>query len=232
MCGRITQRLSAAELADYFEAEPLEMLPPPRFNLAPSQQAIVVIVEGGRRLLATYDWGLDGSWAEAAPINARAETVATSPLFREPFRRFRCVVPVDGFYEWQHSASSRQPFLVRRRDGDPMSLAGLWLPARSADGDRRPTFTIVTTRANEVVARLHDRMPVVLSTRAWQRWLDPATPTDQLVRLLMPAPAAELEAYPVSRRVNDVRNDDARLIEPLAIPVAVEQPGFFDAELG
>jgi putative SOS response-associated peptidase YedK len=229
VCGRITQRLSAAELAEYFEAESLEIAPQPRFNLGPSQQAVVVVVEGGRRVLASYHWGLAGPWEGATPINARAETVAGSGLFRKAFRDYRCIVPADGFFEWQHASGGRQPFFVRRRDGAPMALAGLWLPTASPAS--RPTFTILTTRANSLVAALHDRMPVVLAPETWQTWLDQGMDRERLLRLLRPSPPAELESYAVSRRVNDVRNDGGRLIEPLeGVPVVLEQPGLFDGE--
>ncbi len=231
MCGRITQQLSAAELAAYFEADPLETAPPARFNLAPAQQAIVVIADGGRRMLATFEWGLPPPWDAPPLINARAETVATSPAFAEAFRLRRCIVPADGFFEWQHAGGGRQPFLIRNADGEPLALAGLWAPARETSEGQLPTFTIVTTSANDLLALLHDRMPVILRPEAWVTWLDPSADVSKLRSMLAPAPSESLEAFPVSRRVNDVRNDDGRIVAPLeGVPVTLEQPGLFDGE--
>jgi putative SOS response-associated peptidase YedK len=221
MCGRFTQQRPTSELARIFDADDLAADEGGRFNVAPTDQAAVVVQKADRRAIVGYRWGLIPHWADDPRIasrtfNARAESVASMPAFRDAFRRRRCIVPVDGFYEWRREGSVRQPFLIRRADGLPMALAGLWAGWRSPDGELRRTFTIVTTRPNELVATLHDRMPVALPGEAWSTWLDPELrDLGKLHALLVPAPAAELEMFPVQRFVNDVRRDGPELIEPL-----------------
>jgi putative SOS response-associated peptidase YedK len=172
--------------------------------------------------VTAYRWGLVPHW-EASPagaarrINARAETVATAPTFRDSFTRKRCIIPADAFYEWDRSGGVRQPYAIRRKGGGPMALAGLWASWRpSPESDWLRTFTIVTTRANEGIAPIHDRMPVVLSPADWNHWLDPllADPSE-LLGLLVPADPEGLEIYAVERLVNSVRNDGPALLEPL-----------------
>ena len=223
MCGRFTQERPTSELAEIFEAEDLVGAPGGSFNVAPTDEAAVVVQREDRRAVSTYRWGLIPHWAEDTKIgnrlfNARAETLASSPMFRDAFRRKRCLVPVDSFYEWRREGKVRQPFRVVRSDGRPLALAGLWAGWRDPDtGEVRRTFTIVTTRPNELIRTIHDRMPVLLAPEAWDRWLDPALPDPgELHGLLVPAPDGSLVAYPVSRAVNDVRNDGPALIEPLA----------------
>jgi putative SOS response-associated peptidase YedK len=246
MCGRFTQQRSDAELADLFEAEPLTDDPGGRYNVAPTDPATIVVEKGERRALGTYRWGLVQHWAHDASaaarhINARAETLATSGAFRESFARRRCIVPADGFYEWRRQTASatdgvavrgparRQPFLIRHPGGgDPLAFAGLWSGWKDpASGEIRRTFTIVTTAANELMAPLHDRMPVILPRAAWGRWLDPGLEDiGELQGLLVPAPDHELETFPVEPLVNNVRNDGPALIVPLAAVSA--SAGLFD----
>ena len=205
-----------------FDAEPPPDDLQPTYNLAPTDEAAVVVERGERRAIRAYRWGLIPSWAKDERIasklfNARAETLATSGAFREPFRRRRCIVPADAFYEWQRSGGARQPFLIRRVDGRPLALAGLW------SGWHHPvteqvirTFTIITTEANRTLAAVHDRMPVVLEPKDWKRWLDTSEPdVEELNGLLVPAPDDELELYPVRPLVNSVRNNGPELIEPI-----------------
>jgi len=223
MCGRFTQQRPTAELAELFEAEPLVDDPGGHYNLAPTDPAAVVVERGDRRAITTYAWGLLPFWEKdprtaARRINARAETVATSPTFGQSFRKRRCIVPADGFYEWQRDGTARRPFYVRRRDGAPMALAGLWAGWRDplTDASRR-TFTIVTTTPNEPIARLHDRMPVILDPAAWALWLDPElTDVGELHGLLRAAPGDPLEIIAVRPLVNNVRNDGPDLILPAA----------------
>ena len=221
MCGRFTQQRPTAELAALFNAE----LPPaelePTYNLAPTDEAAVVVERGDRRAIRAYRWGLIPSWAKDEKIasklfNARAETLATSGAFRESFRRRRCIVPADGFYEWQRAGRVRQPFLIHRVDGAPLALAGLWSGWRHPETDQViRTFTIVTTAANDALSVVHDRMPVILEQKDWSRWLDTTTEdVEELNGLFTPAPEAELVLYPVSPLVNNVRNDGPELIEP------------------
>jgi putative SOS response-associated peptidase YedK len=184
---------------------------------------MVVVQREQRRAVTAYRWGLIPHWANEARvgarmINARAETITTSPAFRDAFVRKRCLVPVDSFYEWKREGTVRQPYRVVRRDGRPMALAGLWAGWKDPATDTvRRTFTIVTTTPNEAIADLHDRMPVIVIDDAWDRWLDPApAEPGELIGLLAPTDAVELEVYAVARAVNDVRRDGPELIAPLA----------------
>lgn len=243
MCGRYTLLADAQALAAEFgiaeSAEEAALLAP-RYNIAPSQGAPVVrrygpaparsmaVVRqpetGAARRLDVLRWGLIPHWAKDPKIgyrtiNARAETVATQPAFRDAFRKRRCIVPTNGFYEWQKTTRSgreeKQPHYIRRGDGRPMGLAGLWDRWAGPDGETIESFTIITTEANEVVRAYHDRMPVILRREDYDAWLDPATKVEALQTLLRPCPAGWLTVSPVSRRVNNPRNDDpACLYEP------------------
>ncbi len=221
MCGRFAQQRPTAELAALFGAEPLVDDPGGHFNLAPTDPAAVVVERGDRRAITTYSWGLIPHWetdprSAARRINARAETVATSPAFADSFRRRRCIVPADGFYEWQRDGSARRAFYIRRGDGAPLALAGLWSGWRDPVGDAvRRTFTILTTTPNERIARIHDRMPVILEPADWSLWLDPTlTDVGELHGLLRPATGEPLEIRRVGPLVNNVRNDGPGLIAP------------------
>ena len=223
MCGRFTQQRPTAELAELFEAEPLVDDPGGHYNLAPTDPAAVVVERDDRRAITTYAWGLLPFWEKdprtaARRINARAETVATSPTFGQSFRKRRCIVPADGFYEWQRDGRARRPFYIHRRDGAPLALAGLWAGWRDpiTDASRR-TFTIVTTTPNEPIARLHDRMPVILDPADWALWLDPElADVGELHGLLRAAPGDPLEILAVRPLVNNVRNNGPELILPAA----------------
>lgn len=222
MCGRFAQQRPASELAELFAAAPLGEDAQPRFNVAPTSSALVVVERDDRRAIMSYRWGLIPHWAESPKIaartfNARSETLAASPMFRDSFRRRRCLVPVDAFYEWQRHERAHQPYVVRRRDGAPLALAGLWSGWRDPETDEvHRTFTIVTTAANELIAPLHDRMPAILTPDEWARWLEPtAIDPAELLGLLVPADPDPLEVYAVGRAVNDVRNDGPDLLRPV-----------------
>jgi putative SOS response-associated peptidase YedK len=220
-------------LATLFDFEDGPELPP-RYNIAPTQPVAAVRLatppsppcEGGAggvpaRELALLRWGLIPAWADDLKIgyrliNARSETAATKPAFRSAFRQRRCLIPADGFYEWQKLGKEKQPFYIHRRDGQPLAFAGLWEHWHGAEQDRIESCTILTTTANDLLQSLHDRMPVVLSPKDYARWLDPKTPKDDLEQLLKPAPLEVLTSYPVSRWVNDVKHDDAKCVE--AVP--------------
>ena len=241
MCGRFTQQRPTAELAELFGAEPLVDDPGPRYNVAPTQDALVVVERDGVRRLTTYRWGLIPFWATAASggprtFNARSETAPTSPLFRDALARRRCIVPVDGFYEWRREGGRRQPFLFRRRDGGPLALAGLWASWHDpVTGASTRSFAILTTRPNDLVGMLHDRMPVILEAPAWGRWLaalPPSRAPGELVGLLEPSPSEVLEAYPVRPLVNDVQLEGPDLIEPRGAPGEALRPAVPDATLG
>lgn len=241
MCGRFTQQRPSAELAALFAADDLAASPGGRFNLAPQQSGLVVVERPDeRRAIVAYRWGLVPTWAKDPRIgnrliNARAETVATTPAFRSAFQKRRCLVPADAFYEWERVAESiRQPNLIRRSDGELMAFAGLWSPWRDPaepEGEWVRTFTIVTTIANTTLAPIHDRMPVILSAVDWGAWLDPATPDPAaLLGLLRPAADDLLIRYPVTRRVNSARNEGPDLVVPLG-PMGPE-PGQRPFQLG
>jgi putative SOS response-associated peptidase YedK len=221
MCGRFTQQRPTSELASIFEADDLADDPGGRYNVAPTDEAAVVVQRDDRRAVTRYRWGLVPSWAAdpragSRAFNARAETLATSPLFRDPFRRRRCLVPVDGFYEWRREGAARSPVWIHDPSGRPLALAGLWTGRQEPEtGEWRRTFTIVTTRPNGFMADIHDRMPVIITPDAWARWLDPATADrGELHALLEPREDIALDARAVSALVNNVRNDGPSLIEP------------------
>lgn len=229
MCGRFTQERPTSDLAEIFAAEDLADDPGSRFNVAPTDEAVVVVQRDDHRAIKAYRWGLIPHWADGPKIgnrmfNARAETLASSPVFRDAFRRRRCLVPVDSFFEWRREGTVRQPFRIVRADGRPLALAGLWSGWRDPETEEvRRTFTIVTTTPNDLMRPIHNRMPVVVPFDAWDRWLDPALPDlGELQGLLVPAPDEDLEAYPVSRAVNNVRNDGPELIERLPDPDALK----------
>ena len=240
MCGRFSQQRPASELAEIFAAEPLAEELGPRFNVAPTDDAFVVVQRDERRAITAYRWGLIPHWADAAKVgsrmfNARAETLTSSPAFRDALRRKRCLVPVDGFYEWKREGTRRQPFLIARADGRPLALAGLWSGWRDPAADRViRTFTIVTSGANAQIRDLHDRMPVVIPEDAWSTWLDPQLEDPaELNGLLRPNEDLDLEIVAVSRLVNDVRNDGPELIEPappdvVGAEAVIAAPGLFD----
>jgi putative SOS response-associated peptidase YedK len=226
MCGRFTQQRPSAELAALFGAEDLAESPGERYNLAPQQLGLVIVERDDlRRAIVPYRWGLVPSWAKDARIgsrliNARAETVATTPAFRASFQKRRCIVPADGFYEWERvTPEIRQPNLIRRADGEPMAFAGLWSIWRDPtqpESEPVRTFSIITTTANATLEPIHDRMPVILPASAWTTWLAPTPPeTGELLALLGPAPDDLLERYPVSKRVNNARNEGPDLVVPL-----------------
>ncbi len=221
MCGRFTLTYPDADLLAEQLGVPVESLAAyvPHWNIAPSQEHLILRIKHETRELLPAKWGLVNSWAKdakeaAKQINARAETLATRPAFRDAFQRRRCVVPADGFYEWQGTKADRRPFWFHRPDGRPLLFAGLYESWQPQPGAWQRTFTIVTTAANAVVGQLHDRMPVILEDRDADSWMFSTTPTPDLKRLLVPAPESVLVATPVSQRVNKVDNDDPSLLEP------------------
>ena len=222
MCGRFTQQRPTSDLAAIFEAEDRVDLPGGRFNVAPTDDAAVVVQRDDRRAITAYRWGLIPHWAESRKVgsrmfNARAETLSRSPAFRDALGRRRCVVPVDSFYEWQREGTVRQPFRIVRADGRPLALAGLWAGWHDPETDTVVrTFSIITGEPTPLVRDLHDRMPVILPDDDWRLWLDPETERGELQALLEARASLDLVAYPVSRLVNNVRADGPALIEPLA----------------
>lgn len=221
MCGRYALKTSVPEIARILNAENRADFAP-SFNIAPTQAVPVCRVSAdGDRELVPMRWGLVPHWAKSIDdryrmINARAETVAAKPAFRAPFRRRRCLVPVDGYYEWQSLENRKQPYFIHMRDGSPFFLAGLWDRWEKDDADPLDSFTIVTKAADEFSAQIHDRMPVILGPGHRQHWLDPGlTAAAELEPLLKPAPPIDLDLRPVSTFVNSPRNNSPRCIEPL-----------------
>ena len=242
MCGRFTQERPASELAEIFAAEPLADELGARYNVAPTDEAFVIVQREDRRAVTAYRWGLVPHWATDAKsasrmFNARAETITASLAFREAFRRRRCIVPVDSFYEWKREGTVRQPYRVSRDDGMPLAIAGLWAGWRDPETEEvKRTFTIVTTTPNDAMADLHDRMPVVLDETLWDRWLidgraGPPIDPGELLAMLQPTDAVALRIYPVNRYVNDVRRDGPELIEPLS-PIAAATAAGAESTLG
>src|SRR5690606_22269468 len=217
MCGRFAFYSSSEAMAELFRAEPVATVEP-RWNIAPSQDVAAVRQrEPGRRELVTLRWGLVPYWAQDPSIgnrliNARAETLAGKPAYREAYRKRRCLVLADGFYEWRPGPSGKIPWFVSLASGEPFAFAGLWERWRDRDGGKPlETAVIVTTAARGFIAELHDRMPVVLSREQGERWLD----GDDAVLTEAAAHPPALRAWPVDRRVNRAENEGASLIEPV-----------------
>lgn len=222
MCGRYAFFAPADALRRWFDLPQAPELPA-RYNIAPTQDVPVLRETApGRREVALLRWGLVPSWAGDPSIgqrmiNARAETLAERPAYRGAFRSRRCAVLASGWYEWQPTAAGKQPFFLRHRDGEPLAFAGLWERwVDRASGEAVQSCTIVTTAPPAALAAIHDRMPALLSRDALGTWLDPQrADVTGLGALLAAGAAGEIEAYPVSRAVNDARHDGPQLIERL-----------------
>ena len=221
MCGRYTLASPTERLAEEFGVDASSSELSPNYNVAPTQGVAAVLEEAGQRRLEVLRWGLIPPWADdpgigSRMINARSETAPGKPSFRRAFRERRCLIPADGFYEWQRTNGAKQPYYIHMEDGRPFAFAGLWESwSKGGEGEVR-TCTILTTGANALVGEVHDRMPVILAHDAYDVWLDPASERDELTGLLAPYPEDEMEAYPVSRFVNSPSNNDPRCIEPAA----------------
>ena len=222
MCGRFTLIEAIPWLAEILGLENPENVGkvPPRYNVSPGTDvAIVRSPENKPRELALARWGLVPFWAKepdfgARTINARSETAARKPAFRAAFRYRRCLIPADGFYEWAGSGRKKQPFFIHLENGKPFAFAGLWESWTGADGSVLETCTILTTEANEKLAELHHRMPVILPEASYADWLNPRENRAKVLQpLLKPYPADAFAYYPVGERVNSPRNDDAACIE-------------------
>ncbi len=210
MCGRYALKNPEALKAAFELASMPEL--PPRYNIAPTQDIAIIRADASGRHLSLAHWGLIPSWAKSADsgystINARAETVDTKPSFRAPFKRHRCIIPADGFYEWHEEGGIKIPHHIGRTDGAPFALAGLWDLWKGPEGDVT-SCTIIVTEANAFMKRLHERMPVILAPADYARWLDPDNhDTASLKRLLVPAPEEGFTEWPVSRELNNPRHE-------------------------
>ncbi|HEX8440996.1 SOS response-associated peptidase [Archangium sp.] len=223
MCGRVTIQTPALALAREFALTGIRTaLEQPRYNLAPTQ-LMPVVINDGARMLDAYRWGLIPSWAKEASIgnkliNARGETVAEKPSFRSALKRRRCLVLVDGWFEWKQSTKPKTPFYFHREDGRPMAFAGLWEEWNAPDtGEVLRTCTLITTGPNRLMAPIHDRMPVILSPEAQELWLRPEPQEASLLQpLLVPNEDEPLEAWEVARVVNSPANDVVACVERVA----------------
>jgi putative SOS response-associated peptidase YedK len=214
MCGRFYLTASPAEIRKQFKLEKMPELVP-RYNIAPMQASPIVVVEDNLRVLRTARWGLVPSWSrDLSPgpgmINAPAETIDEKPAYRKAFGAQRCLVPANGFYEWQTKGVKKQPYKIAVRNGTLIAFAGLWERWVPEGGEPIETFTIVTTRASKLVSEVHDRMPVIVAPTDYQRWL--TAPEAGARRLLVPF-AAGLTIGPVGDRVNNIKNDDVSLLQ-------------------
>lgn len=224
MCGRFTLTADLADLQAAFPEFTFAAKMPPRFNIAPSQP-VAVIPNDGRGVVDFFSWGLIPAWAKEVSIgskliNARAETLAQKPSFRTAYRRRRCLILADGFYEWQTPAGSskqpKTPFFIHLEGRAPFGIAGLWEIWQSPDGSEIRSCSVITTEPNALMAKIHNRMPVILPRANWQAWLTPAEQRPEaLAPLLRPYPAEQMRAYAVSRQVNSPAYDAPDCVLPL-----------------
>ena len=219
MCGRFTLSSEASDLHAEFGIDPPADYRP-RYNIAPTQPVLAIVAGSSGWRTATLSWGLVPHWAKdrkdaAKRINARAESLLDKAMFRDAFLRHRCLIPADGFYEWEKAGKHSRPVLIKRQDGRPFSFAGIWSRWYERPGEALYTCSIITTQPNALVARSHDRMPVILEPRDRALWLDPASEPAVLQALLVPFADEPLESFPVSALVNSPNNDSPECIQPL-----------------
>lgn len=223
MCGRFSFVMEDALILERFGLRVRTAIYKARYNCAPAQNLAVISSEVPCEL-SFFRWGLIPSWAKDAAvgnklINARGETLAEKPSFRSAFRNRRCLVPATGFFEWKRDAG-KTPYHIRMKSGDPFCFAGLWDKWIASDGEIVYSFTIVTTTPNELMAQIHDRMPVIIHREDEQRWITP-NPDPSMVELLKPFPSALMEAYPVSKLVNSPKNDGPEIIVRAEDPLSL-----------
>jgi putative SOS response-associated peptidase YedK len=218
MCGRYAITLPKEAMTGLFDLDDAPELKP-RWNVAPSQPIpVIAIGQDGARKAFIMRWGMHPSWMKEPPgaksmINARSETAAEKPFFRDAFKKRRCLIPVDGFYEWKRDGAVKQPYYIHRGDNAPLAFAGLW--DRWGKGDETVlNAAILTTGANPFMAALHDRMPCILGADTWSQWLDPGALAQALGSLLRPLEGDALVAHPVSRAINSSAQEGPQLIAP------------------
>ena len=250
MCGRYTSTSAPADLARVFDVAPDDVKAaelPLRYNVAPTQEVYAVATrrpredgEKPRRQLGAFRWGLIPYWAKDASvgnkmINARAEGIEGKSAYKRALVRRRCIIPADAFYEWQvrpggAKRGNKAPYVIRHKDGSPLAFAGLWelwRPPDQPDAEPVRSCVIITTEANDLLAPIHDRMPVILPPAVWDQWLDPDNEDLTVIRgLLLPAPSDDFDVYPVSTQVNDVAHEGPELVTPL-----LEPPGSGELQL-
>ncbi len=220
MCGRFTFVISYAEILNHFKIDKEMNRFPPNFNASPGQKIPVVLTAGNLRVLDSYRWGLIPHWANDPEIgnrmiNARAETIAEKPSFRGAFFSQRCLVVADGFYEWKSESEGKVPYYVKLRDRPVFGFAGLWEQWMSPEGKTVKSCTIITAEPNELMRKIHNRMPVILPKESEPAWLDPSNKDKtSLLSVLKPYESSSMEAYEVSRAVNDTLNNSEECIKP------------------
>lgn len=223
MCGRYRLSRRKQIIAEHFEADPFDW--EPRYNIAPSQPVPVIRQNADwKRELSLLRWGLIPSWATDASIgfktiNARSETITTTPSFSDPFRMRRCLIPADGFYEWKRNGKAKQPFCFEVGDGEMFAFAGLWDKWIDPQGKPVESCTIITTTPNSHLTDIHDRMPVILPSGAYASWLNPAMRDTRVALAWLVPYAGAMRRYPVSTRINQVQNDDPDCAKAVALDV-------------
>jgi putative SOS response-associated peptidase YedK len=220
MCGRFALKNPPISIQEHFHL-PEKVDLSPRYNIAPSQKTAVIrhLPGEGFRRLDMLRWGLIPPWAKDMKIgyrliNARSETLDQKPSFRAAFKKRRCLVAADGFYEWQHYGKTKQPFYIHLKKGNLFGFAGLWESWKDPDGKIIESCTIITTSANELISQIHDRMPVILRPEQYDAWLLDSSAADTLQQFLAPYPASEMEAYRVGPEVNSPKNDSPACLVP------------------
>jgi putative SOS response-associated peptidase YedK len=220
MCGRFTMATNAEALEERFHARLATEITMPTYNAAPSQAQLTILNDHPHAIVRAA-WGFMPAWADGRPdvkplINARAETVATKPFFRDAFKKKRCLVLADGFYEWKRTGKSKVPYRIALKTEEPFAFAGSWSTVHDAQGVVQPTFAILTTEANTLVSQIHTRMPVILPEQDEEDWLNPSLALDVAQALLMPFPADRLMAYEVSSKVNSLAYNTPDVQQPVA----------------
>jgi putative SOS response-associated peptidase YedK len=221
MCGRFELHSAFEIIAKLFGISGGTFAVPTGYNIAPGQDIAIIVKVGEKSRLTTCRWGFVPPLGKElnegyTMINARAETIAEKPSFRQSFSRHRCLIVADGFYEWKNEGGKKRPYYIHRRDGKPFGMAGLYNVWTSPEGEKICTSTIITSDANEILAPIHDRMPVITPPDKIDLWLDPGVQEkEKLLQVLKPYPDNELELYEVSTRVNSPKNDSAENIQKI-----------------
>jgi putative SOS response-associated peptidase YedK len=235
MCGRYARKSAQELLAEWFEMDLEQMRWAPAWNAAPQsfQPVVRLSKDDGQREATLMRWGLIPAWAKDAriglnTINARAEEAATKPAFRAALKKRRCLVPADSYYEWQQTGpKTKQPYAIALTSSEPIAFAGLWESWHDAGGNELDTFTILTIAANERLAAIHNRMPVIIERKNYDRWLDADETSPPPTDILSRNNADQMRAWPVSNRVGNIRNNDASLLDRASIRDDSAQGQFF-----